>query len=85
MLSFIEFTWKRCVLRTVIVGLVLLVAILIPRFDVIMSLIGGSVFSLLAFVFPVMFYNKICDIQRIHILNKYGEIAKIIKMVEANE
>ncbi|KAG8179251.1 hypothetical protein JTE90_006151 [Oedothorax gibbosus] len=50
------FNWKRLVIRSLIVGLNLVVAYAVPHFDKILNLIGGSTFTLLAFVFPPIFY-----------------------------
>ncbi|XP_041354707.1 amino acid transporter AVT1D-like isoform X2 [Gigantopelta aegis] len=55
-----EFNWKRCVSRTITVGLVLFVAESIPHFGAILALVGGSTISLLGYVFPSIFYMKLC-------------------------
>ena len=53
------FTWKRCVFRTVVVAIVLFVAETIPHFGAILSLVGGSTVTLLAYVCPSLFYLKL--------------------------
>ncbi|XP_071842936.1 uncharacterized protein [Apostichopus japonicus] len=55
------FNWKRVINRTVIMGLILFVAETIPQFGAILSLVGGSTVTLLTFVFPSLFYLKLCS------------------------
>ncbi|XP_041354276.1 amino acid transporter AVT1A-like isoform X2 [Gigantopelta aegis] len=58
-----EFNWKRCISRTIIVGLVLFVAESIPHFGAILALVGGSTTTLLAYVLPSIFYMKLCRME----------------------
>ncbi|KAK3798013.1 hypothetical protein RRG08_034574 [Elysia crispata] len=58
-----SFTYKRIVSRTVFMVLVLFVAETVPQFGVIMSLIGGSTTTLIIFVFPPIFYLKLCHMK----------------------
>ncbi|XP_052090182.1 uncharacterized protein LOC127726768 [Mytilus californianus] len=55
-----EFTWKRCIVRPSIVLAVLFVSESVPHFGTILSLVGGSATTLLAYVFPCVFYMKLC-------------------------
>ena len=55
-LYFLEFTWKRCVLRTCMMLLMLIVGLTIPHFGVILSLVGGTTVTACNFVFPPLFY-----------------------------
>lgn len=55
-----HFTWKRLVARPVMVLCVLFVAETIPRFGAILSLVGGSTTTLLAYICPSVFYLKLC-------------------------
>lgn len=50
------FNYKRCLIRTSIIGIILLVAYSIPHFDKILNLIGGSTMTFLSFIFPSSFY-----------------------------
>lgn len=50
---------RRVVLRTVVCGAVLLLALLVPRFGAILSLVGGSSMGILAFVCPPLFHFKL--------------------------
>ena len=54
-----EFNYKRVILRTVVSLLVLFTAETIPHFGAILSLIGGSSTTLLAYVAPPVFYFKL--------------------------
>lgn len=55
-----HFTWKRAVSRTCMVIAVLFVAQTIPHFGAILSLVGGSTTTLLAYICPSLFYLKLC-------------------------
>lgn len=56
-----EYHWKRSVLRTCMMAVMLFVGETIPRFGKILSLVGGSTVTLLTFVFPPYFYMKLCS------------------------
>ena len=55
-----SFNYKRCIVRTLLVCVVLIIAYTIPHFDKIMNLIGGSTMTLLTFIFPPLFYICLC-------------------------
>ncbi|KAK7865356.1 hypothetical protein R5R35_006837 [Gryllus longicercus] len=55
------FNWKRCVLRTVILGLMVFLGESIPDFGKILALVGGSTITMTTFVFPPLFYMALCD------------------------
>ena len=54
-----EFNCKRVLLRTVVCLLVLFTGEAIPHFGAILSLIGGSSTTLLAYIAPPVFYLKL--------------------------
>lgn len=56
-----EFHWKRCLVRTGMVCVMVFVGESIPKFGKILSLVGGSTITLLTFVFPPFFYMRLCD------------------------
>ncbi|XP_045612816.1 uncharacterized protein [Procambarus clarkii] len=56
-----KFTWKRCVLRSLIVSLQMLICLAIPDFGLILNLIGGSLITLCTFVLPPLMYMKLID------------------------
>ncbi|XP_076444879.1 uncharacterized protein LOC143282888 isoform X2 [Babylonia areolata] len=56
----LHFGYKRVLLRTGVVGLVLVVAESVPHFGAILSLIGASSTALLAYIAPPICYFKLC-------------------------
>ncbi|PVD28157.1 hypothetical protein C0Q70_10742 [Pomacea canaliculata] len=54
-----HFGWQRAVLRSVVCVIVAFVALSIPHFGAILSLIGGSSTTLLAYIAPPVFYLKL--------------------------
>ncbi|GFG32693.1 hypothetical protein Cfor_05159 [Coptotermes formosanus] len=56
-----QFHWKRCLVRTGMVCIMVFVGESIPKFGKILSLVGGSTITLLTFVFPPFFYMRLCD------------------------
>lgn len=59
-----HFTWKRCVFRSVVVIVILFVAESIPKFGAILSLVGGSTVTLLAYICPSLFYLKLKSVRQ---------------------
>lgn len=59
-----EFNHKRCLLRTSLAIVAIILAESVPRFDLVMSLIGGTLTGPLVFIFPPLFYIKILQLQR---------------------
>lgn len=62
-----HFTWRRVVSRTLMMVAVLFVAESIPHFSSILALIGGSALSGLTFIFPPLFYMKLCRLHNVTI------------------
>ncbi|XP_035825951.1 amino acid transporter AVT1J [Aplysia californica] len=66
-----EFNVRRVIFRTIMVGVVLFVAESIPQFGPILSLIGGSTTTLLAYILPPLFFLKLCymegDWDKVHV------------------
>ncbi|XP_023239379.1 amino acid transporter AVT1J-like isoform X1 [Centruroides sculpturatus] len=56
-----SFNWKRIVLRTSVMGVVVFIAESIPHFGKILNFVGGSTVTLMTFVFPPIFYMRLCD------------------------
>lgn len=56
-----EFGWKRITLRTTLVLVIIGIAEAIPNFGPILSLIGGSTVTMMAFILPCWFYLKLKD------------------------
>ncbi|XP_076163270.1 solute carrier family member mahogany isoform X2 [Ptiloglossa arizonensis] len=53
-----SFGWKRCAIRSAVVFLGVAVGESVPRFDIVMALIGGSLTGPLVFVLPPLIYSK---------------------------
>lgn len=56
-----KFHWKRCLIRSILLLIVVFVGETVPEFGKILALIGGSTITLLTFVFPQIFYMSLCD------------------------
>ncbi|XP_014247204.1 amino acid transporter AVT1A-like isoform X1 [Cimex lectularius] len=56
-----EFGFKRCLIRTCMVIMMVIIGVSIPSFAKLLSLVGGSTVTLLTFVLPNYFYMKLCD------------------------
>ncbi|XP_018310852.1 proton-coupled amino acid transporter 4 [Mycetomoellerius zeteki] len=52
------FGWKRCAMRSAVVFLSVVVGELVPRFDIVMALIGGSLTGSLVFILPPLIYTR---------------------------
>lgn len=59
-----DFNARRCALRTLIVALAVLIAEIVPKFDLVMGVIGGSLTGPLIFILPPLFYRKISSMER---------------------
>ena len=62
----LEFNLKRCLVRSILVGLAVTIGEFIPRFDLVMGVIGGSLTGPLIFILPPLFYAKICKMEKNH-------------------
>lgn len=67
MLSVTEFGWRRCVLRSFIVMVAVAIGEAVPRFDLLMGLIGALLTGPLMFLLPPLFYVKIRSLRRLKI------------------
>lgn len=63
----IEFGWKRCVLRSFVVMVAVAIGEVVPRFDLLMGLIGALLTGPLMFLLPPLFYIKIRSLRRLKI------------------
>ncbi|XP_026750638.2 uncharacterized protein LOC113511220 [Galleria mellonella] len=55
-----DFCLQRCLLRSGIVGLAVFLGESVPRFDLVMGLVGSTLTGPLMFVFPPLFFIKLC-------------------------
>ncbi len=58
-----NFCFKRCLLRTCLVCSAVLIGEFIPKFDLIMGIIGGSLTGPLIFILPPLFYTKMLELE----------------------
>lgn len=58
------FNHRRCILRTTVTIIVIVVAESVPRFDLVMSLVGGALTGPLVFILPPLFYLKMLSLQK---------------------
>ncbi|CAH1989437.1 unnamed protein product [Acanthoscelides obtectus] len=61
-----DFNPKRCILRTTLTILAIVIAESVPRFDLVMSLIGGTLTGPLVFVLPPLIYMKMLSLQTMY-------------------
>lgn len=61
-----DFSFKRCVIRSSLVGASVLIGEILPRFDVVMGLIGGTLTGPLIFILPPLFYTRMLQMEREH-------------------
>ncbi|CAG9858891.1 unnamed protein product [Phyllotreta striolata] len=59
-----DFNSKRCVLRTCLTVLAIVLAESVPRFDLVMSIIGGTFTGPLVFMLPPLMFLKIRKLSR---------------------
>ncbi|CAH2097561.1 unnamed protein product [Euphydryas editha] len=55
-----EFCVQRCLIRSGIVALAVFLGESVPRFDLVMSLIGSTLTGPLMFIFPPLFFLRLC-------------------------
>ena len=53
----------RVLFRRALVAIILFAALTIPHVGIVISFIGGSTFAALAFIFPPMFYLRLCSMK----------------------
>ncbi|XP_055525879.1 uncharacterized protein LOC129718810 [Wyeomyia smithii] len=58
-----DFTIKRCVIRSSLVWLAVIIAEILPRFDVVMGIIGGTLTGPLIFILPPLLYQKMTALE----------------------
>lgn len=58
-----EFNLRRCLVRSVLLAAAVVIGELVPRFDLVMGVIGGTLTGPLIFVLPPLFYSKIVKLE----------------------
>eukprot|EP00794_Sanderia_malayensis_P004240 gene4240-4803_t len=61
-----RFCWQRCVNRVMMMIIIIGVAVAVPNFAPVLSLVGGSFQGLLCVIFPIVFYSRLHDITCCH-------------------
>lgn len=69
-----DFNARRCVLRTLVVAIAVFIAEIVPKFDLVMGVIGGSLTGPLIFILPPLFYRKISSME--HSFHRLRENSK---------
>ena len=70
----LEFGWRRIGLRTAIVACIIGLAETFPNFSPILSLIGGSTITMMAFILPCIIYIKLKSFVALYIKVAHAEI-----------
>uniref|UniRef100_A0A1B0CZK0 Amino acid transporter transmembrane domain-containing protein n=1 Tax=Phlebotomus papatasi TaxID=29031 RepID=A0A1B0CZK0_PHLPP len=60
-----DFTLKRCLIRSSLVCLAVIIGEFLPRFDMVMGLIGGTLTGPLIFILPPLFFTRILHLEEI--------------------
>ncbi|GAB0090493.1 uncharacterized protein DMENIID0001_052290 [Sergentomyia squamirostris] len=60
-----DFTIKRCLIRSSLICLAVIIGELLPRFDMVMGLIGGTLTGPLIFILPPLFFTRILHLEEI--------------------
>ncbi|CAG9806548.1 unnamed protein product [Chironomus riparius] len=61
-----HFNIGRCIVRSILVWLAVFLGELIPKFDLVMGVIGGTLTGPLIFILPPLFYTKLLQLEKIH-------------------
>lgn len=62
----LEFSLKRCFVRSLLVAFAVIIGEIVPKFDLVMGVIGGTLTGPLIFILPPLFYTKITKMERVH-------------------
>ncbi|XP_050690056.1 uncharacterized protein LOC126982207, partial [Eriocheir sinensis] len=55
------FGWRRCAVRSLLVAVEVVVSLLVPDFQAVLNLVGGSTIALMSFVLPPLCYLRLSD------------------------
>ncbi|CAO1431159.1 unnamed protein product [Diamesa serratosioi] len=59
-----NFCFKRCLVRSIVVWFAVLIGEFIPKFDLIMGVVGGTLTGPLIFILPPLFYTKMLQLEK---------------------
>ena len=60
-LLFLEFSWKRILVRTSYMSIILGVCLLIPKFEFYISIAGGVPLTLTTIILPLVIYTRLFE------------------------
>lgn len=66
LITFLGFNVRRCIVRSTLIWLAVLLGELIPKFDLVMGVIGGTLTGPLIFILPPLFYTKMLQLEKVH-------------------
>lgn len=78
----LEFNHKRCLIRTFLTILAILLAESVPRFDLVMSMIGGTLTGPIVFILPPLIYIKMLFLNKRR--EKYIKEAPVVNIDSAS-
>ncbi|GFO10639.1 amino acid transporter antl1-like isoform x2 [Plakobranchus ocellatus] len=58
-----NFSFRRIVYRTIVMGLIMFTALSLPQFGAVLALVGGSSMTAMVFIFPPLFYLRLCSMK----------------------
>ena len=61
--NFLEFTWKRALVRSVIVLMALFIGLSVPSFSVVLNLIGASATAIASVIVPPLLYLRLTSMK----------------------
>ncbi|XP_041452777.1 amino acid transporter AVT1F-like isoform X2 [Lytechinus variegatus] len=61
--GYAEFTWKRCLLRSLYVLFLLVIATTFPHFTTFLPLVGGPLVAVVNFILPIVIYAKLVSLE----------------------
>ncbi|XP_014368375.2 probable sodium-coupled neutral amino acid transporter 6 [Papilio machaon] len=67
-----NFCIQRCLMRSSIVALAVFLGESVPRFDLVMGLVGSTLTGPLMFIFPPLFFLKLCYLKSINIKQEFS-------------
>lgn len=72
-----NFNIKRCLYRTFSFAVLLFISETIPNFGSILDLVGGSTVTMLTFIFPPIFYIRLCQMSKLNPKWKPREVSTV--------
>ncbi|XP_068624937.1 uncharacterized protein [Battus philenor] len=67
-----NFCIQRCLVRSSIVALAVFLGESVPRFDLVMGLVGSTLTGPLMFIFPPLFFLKLCYLKSVNVKQEFS-------------